>query len=148
MLHQLTQRTLWRGGASLFLTPEEDAENKAGIKVELTEWHAHWHVGLKVQEQERPCESVEVVRVPRGWEWTAERCGRILTLHQVDMAWYAPQMLSSTSERAIALLPTSIRRWEWLRAFAVVEWKGRHKVIRTLVLIMWVEHKEHDVEQC
>ena len=33
---------------------------------------------------------------------------------------------STTSERPIALLPTFIRWWEWLRAPAVVEWKGGH----------------------
>ena len=35
---------------------------------------------------------------------------------------------STTPERPIALLPTFIRWWEWLRAPAVVEWKGRHNV--------------------
>ena len=34
----------------------------------------------------------------------------------------------NTSERPIALLPTLIRWWEWLRAPAVVEWTGRHNV--------------------
>ena len=35
---------------------------------------------------------------------------------------------STTSARPIALLPTLIRWWEWLRASAVVEWNERHTV--------------------
>ena len=31
--------------------PEKDAEHEAGIKAEFGEWHAHWQVGLKVQER-------------------------------------------------------------------------------------------------
>ena len=33
--------------------PKKDAEYEAGIKAEFGEWHAHWQVGLKVQEREK-----------------------------------------------------------------------------------------------
>ena len=42
MLHQVAKPSLWRGGASLFLTPEKDAAegNRTGVK--FNGWREHW----------------------------------------------------------------------------------------------------------
>ena len=45
---KIPKTTPWRGGASLFGIPGEDAEHEARFKVKFKEWHAHWQEGLKV----------------------------------------------------------------------------------------------------
>ena len=93
-----------------------------------------------------------------GWEWTAstprvpwdlsdESCGGILTLlHKVEMAgvwprqcWYHPHFSDSSKappqKRPLAL-PTLVRRWEWLRALAVV-WTARRAARATIGKRCW-----------
>ena len=77
---------------------------------------------------------------PRVLLGLSEKCcgGRLTPVREVEMAevWPANASItlfllipeSTTSARPIALLPTLIRWWEWLRASAVVEWNGRHTV--------------------
>ena len=69
-------------------------------------------------------------------DWTDECGGRILhLLHKFQMAdiwltnvsttlFFPPIPNSTTSEQAIALLPTLIRWREWLRASTIFDWKS------------------------
>ena len=41
MLHQATKPSLWRGGASLSLTPEKDAAEGTRIGVQFNGWREH-----------------------------------------------------------------------------------------------------------
>ena len=59
MLHQVTKPSLWRGGASLFLTPEKDAAEGTGICVKFHGWRVHWQESEKHQEQHRAKEAGE-----------------------------------------------------------------------------------------
>ena len=109
LLHQITKPYPLRGGASVAI-PQEDAENEAGLQAEFKEWHAHWKVWLKVQEQEKFWDSVELgqqeealaplrvgalrsgsCRIPSEGrvplDLSDDCCGKILTLlHKVEMA--------------------------------------------------------------
>ena len=66
MLHQVAKPSLWRGGASLFLTPEKDAAEGTGIGVKFNEWRGHWQESEKHQEQHRPLESQELRKKERA----------------------------------------------------------------------------------
>ena len=66
MLHQVAKPSLWRGGASLFLTPEKDAVEGTGIGVKFNGWREHWQESEKHQEQHRPLESQELRKQERS----------------------------------------------------------------------------------
>ena len=63
---RLPKTSLWRGGASLFLTPEKDAAEGTGIGVEFIEWRGHWQESEKHQEQHRRLESQELRKQERS----------------------------------------------------------------------------------
>ena len=57
---QVAEPSLWRGGASLFLTPEKDAAEGTRIGVKFNEWREHWQERETIQEQHRTLESQEL----------------------------------------------------------------------------------------
>ena len=66
MLHQVAKPSLWRGGASLFLTPEKDAVEGTGTGVKVNEWRGHWQESEKHQEHHRQLESQELRKQERA----------------------------------------------------------------------------------
>ena len=62
MLHQIIEPTPWRGRCFLVKKNplEEDAEREARVRFKFKEWLAHWQVGLKVHEADKPWESMEL----------------------------------------------------------------------------------------
>ena len=57
---QVAEPSLWRGGASLFLTLEKDAAEGTRIGVKFNEWREHWQEKETIQEQHRTLKSQEL----------------------------------------------------------------------------------------
>ena len=56
----VAEPSFWRGGASLFVTPEKDAAEGTRISVKFNEWREHWQERETIQGQHRTLESQEL----------------------------------------------------------------------------------------
>ena len=139
MPHQIAKTDPWRGGASLSQTPEDDAAERARIGANFEERYEHWHLS-RSQRCVRPRPPSRLQQV-QEWMAFTRRCRLIFRMSVVSVflsfskrrrcgeTWptnasttrffLIPQ--NTTIERRIALVPTLIRWWKWLRPPRVTE---------------------------